>query len=758
MLSEQQIGGRVSFGLYEADLHTGELWKAGRRVRLQNQPFKVLAALLEHPGELVTRAEVQALIWGKDAVGDFDQSIGTAVNKIREALADQADNPRFIQTVAGRGYRFIAPVSGVSRPSAAMAAAEADAPLPVPEALKHSPAGSFGAPPQNSLPAESLPSPGPVPVQSQPVPLKRSWTRSGLIAGLFLAFSLGVLLTLLLAARREVTAAAPLLRVDRLTHLGNIAPGTPGMESMPASASDGLRIFVPLLTNGRTTLSRVDIHSGAVEPIVLPNEIASPMLGDLSPDLSNLLLRNHLSPESEQPLWLAPTGGESALRLPNVLAHDATWMPDGKSILYAAGNQLVIHQLEGGASTLFATLPGRALWLRWSPDGSLLRFTVLDPLRHTMGLWQMDRGGKHLRMVLNAGDRSPSQCCGVWADEGKYFVFQASQGDETDLWRLDGKAASPPVRVTDGPLNFVAPVAPSHGSRIYFLGLDSQSRLERYDAAQSRFVPEEDFLRDASRISYSRDQRWVVWVTQSGRAWRAKADGSERIQLTPNSLQVFLAQWSPDGQQLALMAKEPGKAWQLYLVSAEGGTVQHLPTDSRNAADPSWSADGQQIVFGRLNDTMGNEGAPRFLEVLNVQTGAITSVPGSNGLFSPRWSPDGRYIAALSLDQHQLLLFNLATEAWKTLAQTTAADPVWAANSGSIYFHASLAKTQPIYRVAVPDGRLQQVTSLANFPDSPTDYFFSGLTPGDAPIVRSRAATGDLYSLDLEEEKSGNNR
>ncbi len=102
---------RTAFGLFEADLHTGELWKAGRRIKIQTQPFKVLATLLERPGEVVTREELQRRVWGPDTTVDFDHSIGTAINKIREALGDSADNPRFIETLARRGYRFIAPVS-----------------------------------------------------------------------------------------------------------------------------------------------------------------------------------------------------------------------------------------------------------------------------------------------------------------------------------------------------------------------------------------------------------------------------------------------------------------------------------------------------------------------------------------------------------------------------------------------------------------------------------------------------------------------
>src|SRR3974390_2021270 len=100
----------VRFGTFEADLVSGELRKNGMLIRLQEQPFQVLAMLLERPGEAVTREELRTLLWPSDTFVDFDHSLNTAVNKLREALGDAASNPRFIQTVARRGYRFLAPV------------------------------------------------------------------------------------------------------------------------------------------------------------------------------------------------------------------------------------------------------------------------------------------------------------------------------------------------------------------------------------------------------------------------------------------------------------------------------------------------------------------------------------------------------------------------------------------------------------------------------------------------------------------------
>lgn len=114
MLQSTKTQSRVSFGLFEADLKSGELWKAGYRVKLQGLPFKVLTVLLENAGEVVTREELQVAIWGPNVIVDFEHSLSNAIKKIREALGDSADNPRFIETLSRRGFRFIAPVGFAS--------------------------------------------------------------------------------------------------------------------------------------------------------------------------------------------------------------------------------------------------------------------------------------------------------------------------------------------------------------------------------------------------------------------------------------------------------------------------------------------------------------------------------------------------------------------------------------------------------------------------------------------------------------------
>ncbi len=144
------------FGIFEADLKSGELRKNGTKIRLQEQPFQVLAMLLERCGDVVTREELREKLWPADTFVDFDHSLNTAINKLREALGDSASNPRFVETLARRGYRFIAPVQPAERPRvAAVPEPPETAPPPTPTAvapLASSPAAPAGVeelPPAN---------------------------------------------------------------------------------------------------------------------------------------------------------------------------------------------------------------------------------------------------------------------------------------------------------------------------------------------------------------------------------------------------------------------------------------------------------------------------------------------------------------------------------------------------------------------------------------------------------------------------------
>ncbi|MGO8796918.1 MAG: winged helix-turn-helix domain-containing protein [Candidatus Sulfotelmatobacter sp.] len=141
------------FGVFEADTSSGELRKSGMRLRMQEKPFQVLILLLAHAGEVVTREEICQKLWASDTFVDFDHSLNTIINKIREGLGDSAANPRFIETLAKRGYRFLVPVEAVSHPPAAFSS-KADPPAPSTQETSHT--SIFRLSRQEELPAVSL--------------------------------------------------------------------------------------------------------------------------------------------------------------------------------------------------------------------------------------------------------------------------------------------------------------------------------------------------------------------------------------------------------------------------------------------------------------------------------------------------------------------------------------------------------------------------------------------------------------------------
>lgn len=705
---------RVQFGVFEVDLNSGELRRSGVRIRLQSQPFKLLAALLEQPGEVVSRETLQQQLWGAETTVDFDHSLGIAVNKLREALGDHAENPRFVETLAKRGYRFITPVKTI-------------------EAL-----GS----PQSATPLLTGAS-----LEARAASISRwRW-----VAGLLLCVCLGLALTLFLRppVRRPYN-------VEQITYSGHVLANDLDFQFFSSSASDGPRIYFSDMENGNPALAVALIANGETSQFQLPSEIGAPLIGSLSPDGSRLIIHSHLQADPEQPLWIVPTLGGNARRVPNILAHDATWMPDGNHLLIANGNELTIVGADGSDPHKLVTTPALAFWLRWSPDGRRLRFTLRDSKRQTTELWEVAADGSNLHPLLPGWSQPASECCGSWTPDGREFVFQSSHGGGSEIWARRERpwylADREPRQITNDPLEYEAPSMSPGSDRIYFIGANPQIELLRALPRSSMFTALAQNLSAAALAEYSEDGKWVAWLNASDLSlWRSRIDGSERIELTTPPLRIFTMKWSPDDRRLALMAKEPGKPWKIYLIDAEGGKLTRLLDEDRNEADPDWSPDGEWIVFGRLPDRMDSR-QPKAIYLLNLQSRKVTEIPGSTGLFSPRLSPDGRYIAAMRLDQRALMLFDREEGRWTTLTTHGVGDPAWAHDGRSLFFQDFLEKGKPIYRISLPSGEPQLVATIANLlPTAATDYRLIGLAPGDLPVVSVYTSTVNLYSVDLKE-------
>ena len=702
---------RVQFGVFEADLKAGELRRSGVRIRLQGQPFKLLAALIEHPGEVVSRETLQQRLWGADTTVDFDHSLGIAVNKLREALGDHAENPRFVETLAKRGYRFIAPVKILDlKPSI--------------------------EPALSALPAAT----------STLGNARWRWIAAWLGC---ICLALGLALLFRAPSRRPYN-------VVQVTHSGHLLANDPEVESFSSSVGDGTRLYFSQMDNGDPELAVALAANGEISHFHLPSEIGAPLIGSLSPDGSKLLIHSHLQADPEQQLWIAPTLGGDARRVPNALAHDATWMPDGRRLLIASGNELTVLAADGSDPHKLLSTPGLAFWLRWSPDGRHLRFTVRDPKRQTTELWEAGADGSNLHPLLPGWSQPASECCGSWTADGADFVFQSEHNGHKDIWALRERPwllrDRAPRQITNGPLDYEAPSTSPGSHRVYFIGVNQQIELLRALPKSTAFVSLDQNLSAAALAEYSPDGRWVAWLNASdGSLWRSRADGSERIELASPPMRIFTMKWSPDNKRLALMAEEPGMPWKLYLIDADGGKPTPLLNEDRNEADPDWSADGRSIVFGRLPDRMDSR-QPKAIYLLDVETRKVTEIPNSTGFFSPRLSPDGRYIAAMRLDQKALLLFDRAQGQWTTLTTHGVGDPVWSHDGRSLYFQDFIEAGKPIYRIAVPAGRAEPVATIGNLrPIAATDYRLIGLAPGDLPVVSAHTSTVNLYSVDLKE-------
>jgi Tol biopolymer transport system component/DNA-binding winged helix-turn-helix (wHTH) protein len=723
--------GRITFGLFEADLRAGELWKAGHRIKLQALPFKVLTILVENAGEVVTREELQMGVWGPDVVVDFEHSLSNAIKKLRSALGDSADNPRFIETLSRRGFRFIAPV-GLSEPRQQISLK-----LPIKDAEISKAPENLAATDQQ--PAIALPNTLP----------STSWKIYWLSTGCFiLGLVLAAVLLHFINSRKSV---AEIPRITRITQDGTVyASKDHLLGALSAFANDGAHLFSPVTENGEVLLARISVSSGDSQTLPLLKQIGAPEVLDISPDGTRLLVKSNLASAVQQPLWVVSTDGGAAFRISDVLAQSGTWMPDGKNILYASGNQLAEVSLDDERSTKLATVPGRAFWPRWSPDGTLLRFTIVDPVDHTSSLWELPKNGNTPRHILKTMDASVRQCCGVWTADGKWYVFEATKEGRTDLWRVGTSPDSEPIRITNGPLNNKAPSPGRQGGEIFFVGQDIRSGLQHFDPQRKEYVAQQGFLAAADHVQYSADGHWVIWTDSGHRLWRARVDGSDKVLLTPSSMWVYMASCSLDCAKIAFMAREPRQPWQIYTVAADGGPAERLLKDNQNLGDPSNSPDGKSLVFGTVPSLIDEGGGAKQLWFFNLSTRTRTPVPNSNGLYSPRWSPDGRFIAAITLDQKELRLYDTRVESWKTLAVTSAALPVWSKDSRYLYVHAYRASNRPILRISIPDGKVEQVADLNNFRSGNiTHADFAGLSPEGSPLMHAEVSSGDLYSVDL---------
>ena len=509
--------------------------------------------------------------------------------------------------------------------------------------------------------------------------------------------------------------------------------------------TDGVRLYFNYFASEGLGVAQVSGSGGEVARVPVPAPTES--LLAVSPDGATLLVADMLGTTFKGPLWAVPVLGGSPRRVGEAVGQAAAWSPDGQKIVYADGHDLFLANSDGGETHKLVSAPDQAGDLAWSPDGKVIRFSVRGSPSFQLSLWQVSINGTSLHPLFPSWHTPPDECCGRWTPDGKYFVFQ-SRGNiwaVTEKGNLFGKADHQPFQLTSGPMTFSSPLPSKDGKKLFVVGALARGELARYDAQSAEFVP---FLSgiSADSVSFSRDGQWVAYVNfPEGTLWTSKLDGSQRLQLSYPPLYSLLPSWSPDGKQIVFYAFSPGQKSKLYMVSTDGGTPRQLiPEDTQEESDATWSPDGTRIVFS----------GPRYdpnttIRILDVRAHQISSLPGSKGFYSPRWSPDGRYVVALPSDSRSLMLFDFAAQRWEEIAKVTAGFPTWSKTGDSVYF---LHWEDPpaVMRVRIRDRKLERVADLKNFRQTGFFGIWLGMAPDDSPLLLRDTGTQEIYALDWQ--------
>jgi len=515
--------------------------------------------------------------------------------------------------------------------------------------------------------------------------------------------------------------------------------------------TDGSRIY---FIENQSVLSQTSVNGGETFPV--PNSLEDTGFAntfDISPDGALLLMNTARGTSLDGPLWSVPVVGGSPRRLGNLDGHSAAWSPDGTKLAFGRGNEIFLAKSDGGDAQPLLTTAGTASDLRWSRDGSILRFTVNDPRTNNRSIWQASVDGSNLHALLPGWNAAPNECCGNWTTDGKYFVFQAQRDDTANLWALNEhggpfrSSAPDPVQLTTGPMNVGNPVPSRDGKKLFVQGWRPRGELVRYDSRSGHYAPYLSGI-SAMGLDFSRNGEWVAYNDASdGTMWRSKVDGTQKLQLVFPPMLAYLPRWSPDGRRIAFFGHPPGEPWQIYFVPAEGGTPELIYRTGTNLADPSWSPDGKSLAFGE--NSLNNQGSAVY--VLDLKTRNASKLPGSDGLYSPRWSPDGRFIAAITLDSLKLMLFDLTSQKWAELAKIFVAYPVWSKDARYLYFDGILDNQEGYFRVRITDGKLERIFSMKGFQAAGGAFGnWSGLAPDESPLLVRDASIQEIYGLDWD--------
>lgn len=730
---EPESNHRIRFKTFELNLKSRELRRNGVRLKLQGQPMEVLAMLLEHAGDVVTREQLRRRLWLDDTFVDFEHGLNSAIRRLREALGDRAEDPRFIETLPRLGYRFIAPLDSqgdqFAEPVISTNGSNGKTEIPTfnGEAVDFQPAHS------TELVAPNLP--------------RRGLRWHSLLTA--------VAATILLFASTGLWYARRALPPPRITEVVQLTRDV-RFHRKEVIGTDGARVILSLEP---PALGSVPISGGdiTVTPLVVPG-LQTPYadcLEDVSPDGLSFLACGAVK-DGMWESWAVGTSGTPLRYLGE--SYDMSWSPDGQQVLYANANgDIYVKPIAGGESRLL--LPSNGVLPRcpiWSPDGSRIRF-VRDSR-----IWEITSNGGNLHEILPGMENSVLKYCGRWTPDGGLYIFLAANSRRSgfQIWALDERrswlrsANNEPTQLTSGPNPWYLPVISRDGRTLYAPSEDRQGELVRFTTGQ--FQPYLGGI-SAELVDFSPNGTYAAYVSYpDSTLWRVNRNGSGRIQLAslPPEAYARALHWSPDGRHIAFTENVAGKE-AIYIVPAEGGTpMRLLPEVMESQSGPTWSPDGKRLAYWMNN---GDDTSTNDIRIVDLASRHITHLPPApKNAQWPEWSPNGRYIACdtdwLYAAQFAIEVFDTTTQRWKVFPQPSPPNyPTWSHDNRFVYFLRTQDAEPGVYRVSVPDGRTERVVDLKGFSTTGTlKKAWFGLDPEGAPLLLRNVGTFEVYALTLD--------
>jgi eukaryotic-like serine/threonine-protein kinase len=530
--------------------------------------------------------------------------------------------------------------------------------------------------------------------------------------------------------------------------------------------TDGSRVyFTERDRDGINRIKYIPFTGG--DPITLPTPSLDTWGGtrilNISPNNDRLLVQHQASPTDPRcSFWIVPLSGSSPRPLTTVQTDcgGGAWSPDGQMLVYGTGSALFLIRNDGTEPRRLATTKGTVDNPVWSPDGKSVRFHQTDANigATPTSLYEVSAEGGEPHKVTPHWKEQSWKYWGRWTPDGKYFLFCSKSylNGRSDIWAIRehqlflGMRNRDPIQLTAGPLGYVTLGFSPDGKKIFSAGFEARGELERFAPKSAQSQPFLEGL-SAECCAYSNDGKWIAYVTfPEANLWRSRADGSQRQQLTWPPMRALNPHWSPDGKEIAFSAFSLGKPWKTFVISVEGGAVRELTQSDCSELDAHWSPDGTQMIFAPFNgsDPPGTS-CPLVIYSMDLKTHEITTIPGSEGLWSPRWSPDSKRIVALNSTADALMIYETTSRKWSELVRSLGIGvgfPQWSRDGKLVYYRAGGL----VYSIRIEDHTTERLADFSGISTTGLRGAWLAMTPDGSPLVLRDVSLHEIYALDFE--------